>query len=154
LHPFFLQSLDPKVNKKPWETWEDKTIVKLRLENVSNPDIAKKLATGRTAEQIRDRFVNKLDPSLGVHNEQYKIKTPWSQEELRTLYDAQKKIGNKWTAISTLLPGRSEADVKNQWHNRKAASRRALRRICIAKKTKTTRSSQTRKQAPTKVMAS
>ena len=65
---------------------------------------------GRTAEQIRSRYVNALDPSL--------IKTPWTKEEDEILFKYQRKLGNKWTVIKKFLPGRSENSIKNRFNNR------------------------------------
>jgi hypothetical protein len=37
---------------------------------------------------------------------------PWSTEEDRVLVENQKKLGNKWSKISVMLPGRTDNDVK------------------------------------------
>jgi hypothetical protein len=64
---------------------------------------------GRRGEQIRDRYVNKLDRNLK--------KAPWTLGEGEILFQEQRRIGNKWTQIANLLPGRSENTVKNRWYN-------------------------------------
>jgi len=86
------------------------------------PEIAGHLP-GRVAEQVRERYLNQLDPTLK--------KTPWTKQERAILAEAQLRIGNKWTKISKLLPGRSENAIKNTWHNAKASRRRALRRSAV-----------------------
>jgi len=101
--------------------------VKYRSDGMSYADIAQLLPTKRSVEQIRDRFKHYIDPSLKTKKKDAK-KAPWSDQETQTLYHAQKIMGNKWAAISKLLPGRSENDVKNKWYNAKNAARRALRK--------------------------
>jgi hypothetical protein len=44
-------------------------------------------------------------------------KGPWTAEENRTISEAQAKMGNKWTAIATMLTGRPENMIKNHWNS-------------------------------------
>ena len=91
----------------------------LRADGLSWTEISKKIP-GRTAEHLQNRFSNVLDPSLR--------KDPFTEDERNVVFDAQRRLGNKWKAIAKLLPGRSESMVKNFWHNSKMIQRRALRR--------------------------
>ncbi|KAH9256620.1 hypothetical protein BASA81_005124 [Batrachochytrium salamandrivorans] len=71
--------------------------------------IATKLPSGRIGKQCRERWVNHLDV--------YVKKAPWTNEEDNVLIQGQKKLGNKWCAISKLLVGRPENAVKNRWNS-------------------------------------
>ncbi|KAL3778143.1 hypothetical protein ACHAW5_003151 [Stephanodiscus triporus] len=70
----------------------------------------------RTGKQIRDRWVNFLNPAINHR--------PWSFEEDVRLWEAHAKYGKRWTAIGIerFHTMRSENQIKNRWHS--AAFRR------------------------------
>ena len=52
----------------------------------------------RTTKQCRERWINVLDPAIR--------RDAWTFDEIRTLFNAQEELGNKWAAIASRLPGR------------------------------------------------
>ena len=76
---------------------------------------------GRPPEQIRNRFLNDIDPTLN--------RAPFTENERRKVYELQSQYGNKWTQIAREMPGRSEKMVKNCWFNAKMSHSRKLRRL-------------------------
>eukprot|EP00536_Pseudo-nitzschia_multiseries_P000743 jgi/Psemu1/179414/e_gw1.9.178.1 len=102
--------VQPGIVRGKWHPYEDQIILKMVSEGCSWKRISDKLP-GRTNESVRYRFVNTLDPNLKT--------TPWTKEEDETLFRSQRKMGNKWSEIGRLLPGRSDNAVKNRYYNKK-----------------------------------
>ena len=79
--------------RRAWTAEEDNAIVKLvdeigtkRWSIIAERLAAMRLAgTKRTGKQCRTRWLNHLDPTIN--------KGPWTKEEERTIYEAQKKLG-------------------------------------------------------------
>lgn len=83
-------------------------------------DIAK-LLPGRISEHVKEHWTNVLDDSIK--------KIPWTDEETDILFRNQAQLGNQWSKIAKLLPGRSENNVKNRWYNTKMSQKRKFRRM-------------------------
>ena len=73
----------------------------------------------KSSKQCRERWVNSLSPNIN--------KGVWSEKEENILFSTQLKIGNKWSELAKLLPGRSENDIKNHFYSK---LRKYIRKIC------------------------
>jgi hypothetical protein len=63
---------------------------------------------GHTAKQCRERWLVKLNPE--VRRSPFEC---WEDEIIRR--ECQ-RIGNHWSIIAQLLPGRTACSVKNRWY--------------------------------------
>ena len=97
-------------SRRPWTTQEDYQLLQLiKKYGRSWSKIAKEMGT-RSGKQIRDRYLNKLDPQI--------VNAPWSEEEDEILMAEYHNQGKKWSKIATKIPGRSETMVKNRFYSK------------------------------------
>ena len=120
------KKIDPSLTKNAFTAEEDEIILKGEKDGLSWPDIANQLP-GRNSDQVRFRFVNTINPQLMKN-------VAWTDEEERILNKAQSELGNKWSVITSFLPGRSENDIKNHWHNNRLRAKRKLKSIAASTK--------------------
>ncbi|CAK74871.1 unnamed protein product (macronuclear) [Paramecium tetraurelia] len=96
-------------NKKKWEFEDDQKIIQLVKQYDKNwAEIAKHLP-GKSGKQIRERYLNKLDPSINTAS--------WTKEEDDIILKVYKQHGPKWSIASKQLKGRPENTVKNRFYS-------------------------------------
>ncbi|KAM3140561.1 hypothetical protein pb186bvf_007373 [Paramecium bursaria] len=94
--------------KKKWSLEEDQALLKGYKEHGKQWHKISLLIPGRSCKQVRDRFINKLDPSLNF--------SPWTEAEDKEIVYLYSIFGPRWTYISQQLKYRSENAVKNRFY--------------------------------------
>jgi hypothetical protein len=109
--------------RKTWKNEEDKVLMQIILERGAKhwSSVAKehnlRFHSGkpiRKGKNCRERWFNHLNPDLQ--------KGQWSAEEDELVLQKHMEIGNKWSEIAKLLPGRTENQVKNRFYSLKKKS--------------------------------
>lgn len=99
--------LKPGLVKGHWNFDEDTILERMVLNGCHSWGEVSQAIPGRSAKQCRERWRNHLDPSIS--------KDPFSPEEDAMVQSAYAELGNRWTQIATLLPGRTDDAVKARW---------------------------------------
>jgi len=114
-HERWIRYLKPGVRKGQWTDHEDAIVIEAVTTSSEQPftrwsDLAQQLP-GRVGKQIRDRWVNHLNPNINH--------LPFSREDDLMLWDGHKKLGKRWVEIATKLfnSTRSENHIKNRWYS-------------------------------------
>jgi hypothetical protein len=144
-HERWIRYLKPGVRKGQWTDHEDAIVVEAVSSSAEQPftrwsDLAQKLP-GRVGKQIRDRWVNHLNPNINhmpfskEDVSRYSIvfskvacfhhcvflltpsPRPYVQDLL--LWEGHKQLGKRWVEISTKFfnSSRSENHIKNRWYS-------------------------------------
>lgn len=114
-HERWIRYLKPGVRKGQWQDHEDAIVVEAVSTSSEQPftrwsDLAQRLP-GRVGKQIRDRWVNHLNPAINH--------LPFSKEDDLLLWNGHMKHGKRWVEISSkfFVNSRSENHIKNRWYS-------------------------------------
>jgi myb proto-oncogene protein len=109
-------ALNPSIARGTWTEDEDiKLKDAVQTHDGRNWDAIAALVPGRTNIQCRKRSRDILDPSIGRATARTGA---WSEDEDIKLKDAAQMHGGKnWVAIAELVPGRTQKQCLNRWHN-------------------------------------
>jgi len=97
-----------KIRRKAWQDQEDEQLLELVEKYGKKWSKIASIMKGRTGKQIRDRYLNNLNPEI--------VDKVWTSEEDNLILFLYYNWGKKWSKIAAALPGRSEGQVKNRFY--------------------------------------
>lgn len=99
----------PGIIKGSWSKEEDNSILQLVNKLGKNWSLIAKLVPTRNGKQIRDRFINYLDPEIN--------RKKFTEEEDQKIIKLYIEYGSKWSIISKHFKGRTGDMIKNRFYS-------------------------------------
>jgi hypothetical protein len=106
----WLKVLQPGLKKGKWSEEEDQILIQwVALNGPKNWNKLTCVINGRSSKQIRDRWINNLNPARG--------KLYWSDELDKLLLRKYLEYGSSWVNIAKHIPFSTENVVKNRFYS-------------------------------------
>ncbi|XP_022853152.1 transcription factor MYB102-like [Olea europaea var. sylvestris] len=98
------------LKKGPWTPEEDQKLVDCiqKYGHGNWKEVSKLAGLNRCGKSCRLRWTNYLRPDIK--------RGTFSEEEEQTILELHALLGNKWSAIASRLPGRTDNEIKNFWN--------------------------------------
>ncbi|XP_010240893.1 PREDICTED: myb-related protein 315-like [Nelumbo nucifera] len=98
------------LKKGPWMPEEDEKLIAYIKQNGHGSwrALPKLAGLNRCGKSCRLRWTNYLKPDIK--------RGKFSQEEEKVIINLHSALGNKWSAIASHLPGRTDNEIKNLWN--------------------------------------